>query len=349
MKARRQHGSWVPATEPLPDERPAPASVLRPGIGRAEIEAAEREVRMRAGQQAEWERVRAELAAQPRDWDAFHRRAGAVEPRMRAPWRRGRLATYLSHTYDELRSLPGVGRAECADLIALLWELLQRAATADQQAVGASALRRLEAWGIPLDFPIELVAFSTVRVRGQLRKWNCQTLADILHQVSQLADRLGKTSGTETLALIDALAAGDADRVRAWIPFAESGRGLSFSRAMAHVIGRLPAEHREILEMRLVRGLSCGETGAAHGLGAARIHDLQRGFVIQVQRRVNYFFPPARRTRGPEQIAVADLEGVPSADEPLMLAALACARETPLDDHRFSPGPRPTYRPRTEE
>lgn len=321
-------------------ERPKFRGPFRPGIGRAERKLEEDQARMRVRQREDWERVRGEVTAARLSRKRLQELATDAPEPLASPLRQRRIPEYLQLSYEELRTLPGVGRAEVGGLMEFLCELLQAAERAEREAVAAAALRRLEAWAIPLDYPIELVGLTPRRPVLRARR-GIDALGALVQAVPD-----GAVEGS---ALNAALAAGNADEVRQWLPLALGGRGLSFGVALQSMVRALPPLDRGLLECHLVHGQTHRAASAAQGCGAQRSQQLAQQFLARVQLFLDYFFPRGEQPRSPRRIAAADLAGATKAEVALIVAAAARAKQRDAEDWRIPLGPRATYRPPPEE
>jgi len=176
----------------------------------------------------------------------------------------------------------GFGRTKAA----LLIEILSAAtgeAVADQGAAPAESLNTadvLTLWGVPDNYPLSLVPLST-RLLNFCENQHITTLHTLLQFWSVVGEEgfrqhrnIGQRTVNEMVALFEAVACGQAEAARQWLPLNDREDGLCVRRAIGLAASRLDEHERQIVTRRLVDGLILEDVGEEFGITRERVRQL---------------------------------------------------------------------------
>ncbi len=196
----------------------------------------------------------------------------------------------------------GFGRIKCERLVEILEHVL--AESGDGKEIGSEETthhealtheRFMEAWGIPPDYPLSLVPI-TKRLLNFCDAQQIGTLKTLL-QIWEAVGRegllahpnMGRRTADEVKALANAVALGDANAVRKWLPLNDAENGLSLRAAVGIIVARLTADERTLITRRLVEGMTLEESASGHGLTRERVRQMEGSFVRDLRAVLHWF------------------------------------------------------------
>lgn len=248
-----------------------------------------------------WERVRQAALALP-EVTVGNVSVGKLAGRAGLPWfdRLGgkRVADYLRLDYAALMASHGFGRVKRDRLVAIVeTTLASPPLEAAPAAVRIRPCERISEWGIPEEYPVAVLPLPA-RVLGLCENEKIVTLGELLNAAESLGERgllakpnLGRKSIGELLGLLEALRAGDRERVRRWLPLAENGPGLSVAVAIKRLMADLDVRQRPLLERRIVQGMTLEEAASLFRLTRERVRQIARDFLLGPLQRLLDAFP----------------------------------------------------------
>ncbi len=174
-------------------------------------------------------------------------------------------------------------------------EKREREAAARQRSEAKVAMRTLEEWGVPPDFPCGLAGLPG-RVLGDLEKRGIPDLGGLIDEWERLGTpgfaslrNLGGKSQAAVATFLASLVSGDRAVASRFLPLAPDGAGLSFAAALGHVLAGLSAKDSEILRLRLVRGLTLQKCGDTIGFHKERIRQIEAAFLGRIGDSLDHF------------------------------------------------------------
>jgi hypothetical protein len=266
-------------------------------------------------------------------------------------WYQTRRADQVHHfircdAHGLFNNLPGFGRLKCQHLIGILEaasgevEAVETADAASAKAFTLTCSDVLQLWGVPLEYPIYLVPFST-RLANFCQNQRITTLPVLLEVWAQIGragllshENIGSRTADEVQDLAEAIANADAAAVRRWLPLNDAENGLCLRRALALNHEARPQREAQIVARRLVDSLTLEEVGVEHHMTRERVRQLEAAYLRNVRRILDWFAPECTAMlevwmeQGAWQPLV--LPQVSQDAEALILAAIeACFDDTP--------------------
>ena len=100
---------------------------------------------------------------------------------------------------------------------------------------------------------------------------------------------LGKKSVEKVRQFIKALEQGDRDTASMFLPFHDSGYGLSLCNALRLLIVRLSSNERGLLDRRLGKEMTLEESAESHGITRERVRQIEVSFLTSVRALLDWF------------------------------------------------------------
>jgi hypothetical protein len=234
----------------------------------------------------------------------------------------------------------GFGRSKIHHLIEIVRLNLDPSIEAEAVAPQATMSERLQEWGIPRELPCDLIRLPT-RIRNFCRENDVHRVVDLtaiweLMGWDGLLEQknLGKRSVGEIASFCEALMSDDRESASAWLPIDPHHDGLSLSIGLKRTLEELEFHHREMLERRLVDGLTLEQSAEAFAMTRERVRQVE----VIIVRRVSLlleWFPDAKEAMLAGWLTGTDwslpLGGIESHEDRRFLAAVieAVFRELP--------------------
>ncbi len=218
-----------------------------------------------------------------------------------------KVADFLKIPGFHLISYPHFGETKTQKLIEIVRRALEQGAGDNSPAYGDEIEEQpplrdgLVTLEIPDAFPVELVGLP-VRILHYCEDNHVPTLGDLLEVWESMGQsyflslpNLGKRSVGELHALIHAVRLGNATALSAWLPMSPNGKGLSLTVGLTRLIQGLTARHREMLEKRLVHGLTLEDSATEFGVTRERVRQIEAILLQETEALLDFF--PADRER----------------------------------------------------
>jgi len=210
----------------------------------------------------------------------------------------------LPLSWDELRSLHGLGRLKRALLLEYVTEAANGLTGTVLQGGGEAQVRAamnldiptaLAGLGVAHATPLELMTLSA-RARNFLQREGLRNLGEILDFLEdtnlpslQGREGVGNKTARELLGILFAVTSGRADLVRQYLPLRMSGCGLCFSAAAATILRAETPEDREALAHRLEHGDTLKEAAEHSGRTRARVGQIVGHFLEAINTVLTHF------------------------------------------------------------
>lgn len=258
-----------------------------------------------------------------------------------------RTGDFMAHDAEGLFDrLPGFGRIKCQRLIEVLEavsegvEVAQSVHEGQAQAFTLTCAEVLELWGVPVEYPLQLLPLST-RLMNFCQSQKITTLPMLLEVWASIGragllshENIGRSTADELQAFANAIAHADAETARLWLPLNDAENGLCLRRALALNHGAHSERERRIVARRIVDDLKLEEVGAEYGMTRERVRQLEASYLRGVRETLNWFAPECATML--EAWMAGDAWQAPvlpqstSEAETLILAAIeACFADTP--------------------
>ena len=217
------------------------------------------------------------------------------------------VAHFLKMTGLQLIRLPRFGETKIQRLIQVVGSALEQESGGGvpvevaEEELMQPFCDKLAALGIPDAFPVELAGLP-VRIIHYCEKNHVRTLSDLLEVWESMGEsyflslpNLGRRSVGELRDLASSIRLGNVRALSAWLPMSPSGRGLSLTVGLTRLVRRLTARHREMLEKRLVHGLTLEESAAEFGVTRERVRQIEAILLKETEALLELF--PSDRER----------------------------------------------------
>ena len=258
--------------------------------------------------EARWDALA--LEAVRRNWHKSSMSLSQLAEKAGMPWNWVRgdepLADFLAKNGSDLKGTHGFGMRKAIRLCDIIDRALGLPQESRQGAGGRSGVaeplvelidprKRLEQWGIPLDFPCRLIRLPTriIHHADELKISELGQLIDLWKDTGATAlfgrRNLGKSSVESFSRFMNALAGGDRAAAAGFLPLHESGKGLSLRAALQSVFGELKEQERLVLERRLLQGMTLDRSTEIWGVSRERGRQVVRNFVCELQEWIGWF------------------------------------------------------------
>jgi len=154
---------------------------------------------------------------------------------------------------------------------------------------------------IPDVFPLSLSGLP-VRILHYCEDNNVQNLSQLLDVWESMGEdyflslpNLGKRSVGEMHDFCNAVRRRDAAALSAWLPISPTGKGLSLTVGLTRLIQGLTPRHREMLDKRLVNGLTLEDSATEFGVTRERVRQIEANLIRETEGLLDLF--PADRER----------------------------------------------------
>jgi len=157
------------------------------------------------------------------------------------------------------------------------------------------ALETMERWNVPVNFPCSLLALP-IRVSHYCEENQIATLDALLTEWERLGysgfkakKNLGRKSVDELETFISSLVSGDFKLASRFLPIDADGSGADFAASLAHVLLEQTPAEMEMLNLRLLVGMTLEESAETHELTRERVRQVEAKFLTQVSLRLDHF------------------------------------------------------------
>jgi hypothetical protein len=253
-----------------------------------------------------WERVRA--GCSQRGWDK------SASPTIASLARKHSTAWYAMHSVDRVdqfirfdadslfNRLRGFGRVRCERLVDVLERALAESTDVDPiesaekgQQNGLNYEPFMETWDIPADYPLALIPLSN-RLLNFSKSQQIGTLKKLLQFWEVVGyngfithRNMGRHTADSVEVLANAIATGNVQEARKWLPLNETANGLSLRAAVGIMVAKRTANERILITRRLVDGMTLEESAASHDLSRERIRQLENLFLHDLRAALDWF------------------------------------------------------------
>lgn len=216
------------------------------------------------------------------------------------------ITEFLQYDGAELLRLPSFGRVKIQRLIEIVKLNLATpdefsGATAQEAMAHVPMTERLAEWQIPAELPCDLIWLPT-RIRNFCRENDVHRVVDLVAIWELMGweglmeqKNLGRRSVGEIAKFCEALHLGDRVAASAWLPINPDHDGLSLTMGLVRLVGELEFHQRDMLEKRLVDGLTLEQSAEDFGITRERVRQLEALLSRRVELLLNWF-PEVKET-----------------------------------------------------